>query len=305
MPLLLVAVAMFWLQKALLGRKGYVALTGKGGQRRPTLLGPLRWVMLAYCLLVLLLSVVLPYLVMGQAAFAQAWTRGLTAANFSLDNFAYLFSDSSIAPRSILNTFVYSGVTATLGLLLALLVAYITSRKLLPFGDALSALALTPLVVPGIVLAIGFYASYAPPPLSLAGTATLLILAFITRFLPIAYTNATSAIRGINPEMEEAARVLGGGRFLVLRRILAPLLKRNLAGAWLLIFILTSREVSSALFLYGPNTRTLSVLFFDLAENGRFEVLCALGLILLATTLIFVFLGQLVIGRDFMLRRDS
>ncbi len=305
MPLLLVAVAMFWLQKALLGRKGYVALTGKGGQRRPTLLGPLRWVMLAYCLLVLLLSVVLPYLVMGQAAFAQAWTRGLIWSNFSLDNFGYLFSDSSIAPRSILNTFVYSAATATAALLLALCVAYITSRKLLPLGDALSSLALTPLVVPGIVLAIGFYASYAPPPLSLAGTATLLILAFITRFLPVAYANATSAIRGINPEMEEAARVLGGGRFLVLRRILAPLLKRNLAGAWLLVFILSSREVSSALFLYGPNTRTMSVLFFDLAENGRFEVLCALGIILLATTLLFVFLGQLVIGRDFMLRRDS
>jgi len=45
------------------------------------------------------------------------------------------------------------------------------------------------------------------------------------------------------------------------------LLKRGLLGAWLLVFIPASREVSSALFLYGPKTRTMSVLFFDLTEG--------------------------------------
>jgi iron(III) transport system permease protein len=305
MPLLLVAIAMYWFQKAVLGRKGYIALTGKGGERRPTKLGPLRWLMLGYCLFVLSLSVILPYLVLGQAAFARAWARGLAWNNLSLENFAFLFGDYSMAPEAIINTFVYSTVTASVAVLLALGIAYMTSRRLVPFGGALSALALTPLVVPGIVLAIGFYAAYAPPPFSLGDTAAILVLAFITRFLPIAFANASSAIRAVNPEMEDAVRVLGGGRFLALRRVLTPLLKRNLAGAWLLVFILTSREVSSALFLYGPHTRTMSVLFFDLSENGQFEVLCALGVILLATTLVFVFLGQLVIGRDFMLRRES
>jgi iron(III) transport system permease protein len=305
MPLLLVAVALFWFQKTILGRKGYVALTGKGGERRLTTLGGWRWVMLGYCLFVLALSVILPYGVLAQAAFSHSWTKGLALSNLSLENFAYLFADNSLATPSIINTFLYSSITAFAGVLLATCVAYIVSLKLLPWGNALSALALTPLVVPGIVLAIGFYASYAPPPLSLGGTAAILILAFVTRFLPIAFSNASSAMRGINPEMEEAARVLGAGRLLAFRRILTPLLKRNLAGAWLLVFILSSREVSSALFLYGPKTRTMSVLFFDLTENGRFEVLCALGIILLATTLVFVFIGQRIIGRDFMLRRNS
>jgi iron(III) transport system permease protein len=83
------------------------------------------------------------------------------------------------------------------------------------------------------------------------------------------------------------------------------LLKRSLMGAWLLVFNVSSREVSSALFLYGPDTRTMSVLFFDLSEGGRFEYLSALGVILLVTVLAFVTIGQLVIGRDFMLRRGS
>ncbi|MGH7043087.1 MAG: ABC transporter permease [Acetobacteraceae bacterium] len=305
MPLLMIAVSMYWFQKLALGRKGYTVLTGKGGQRRPTELGPFRWLMLGYCMFVLVLSVILPYLVLGLGAFSHSWTRGLSISNFSLENFAFLFSSYNLAPQSIVNTFVYSAVTATVGVLLAFCVAYTVNRKLVPFGGVLGALALTPLVIPGIVLAIGFYAAYAPPPLSLAGTATILVLAFITRFLPIAYASIASAIGGLNVELEEAARILGGGRFFVLCKVLTPILKQNLAGAWLLVFILTTREVSSALFLYGPRTRTMSVLFFDLAENGRFEVLCALGVILLGTALAFVFLGQMVVGRDFMVQRSS
>ena len=76
----------------------------------------------------------------------------------------------------------------------------------------LAFLCMAPFVIPGIVLAIGFYAAYAPPPLALYGTATILILGFTTRFLPIAYTSSAAGMRSINPEMEEAVRILGGGR---------------------------------------------------------------------------------------------
>ena len=303
-PLVMVVIAIVGLQRLVLGRRNFVALTGKGGARSPLELGPWRWVLLAWCLFILTLSVFLPYLVLGHAAFSRAWAAGFSLHNFSLQNFAFLFSSYSIAPQAIYNTFLYSGVAATVAIVLALFIAYIASRKVLPFGNVLSAFAYVPIVVPGLILAIGFYATYAPPPFALAGTALLLIIAFITRFLPVSFAGTSSAIQGVNPEMEDAARVLGCSRLSALRRILAPLLKRDLASTWLLVFILCSREVSSALFLYGPRTRTMSVLFFDLAENGRFEVLCALGVILLLTTLIFVFIGQLYMGRDFMLRRN-
>ena len=134
------------------------------------------------------------------------------------------------------------------------------------------------------MLAIGFYAAYAPPPLALYGTATILILAFTTRFLPIAYTSSAAGLRSINPEMEEAVRILGGGRLLAIRKVLIPLLKKSLAGAWILVFIPATRELSSAIFLVGPNTRVISVMLFDLSEEGNFEVLSALGVILLVVT---------------------
>ena len=281
-----------------------MALTGKGGARQPMDLGRGRWIALAFCLFVVTLAVVLPYLVLGQAAFSTAWARGFGVDNLTLENFRQLLIRQSHLKQSIINTFTYSAAAATIAGILALATGYLIERQLVPLRGLLSTLCLAPFVIPGLVLAIGFYAAYAPPPLLLGGTATILILAFTTRFLPIAFTNATAAIRGLNPEMEDAVRILGGGRFTVLGRVVAPILKRNIAAVWLLVFIASSREVSSALFLYGPATRTMSVMFFDLTEGAQFEQLAALGLIMAVTTIAFVGIGQAIAGRDFMLRRN-
>lgn len=303
-PLLLITVVLFGLQRWLVRRRGFVALTGKGGERRIMELGPWRWVMLGYSLFVLSLSVLLPYIVLSQAALAKAWGRGFSWDNLTLHNFNYLLFQHETAAKSVINSFTYAAAAACIAITLGLSIAYIVSRRLLPFAGILSFLAMAPFVVPGIVLAIAFYAAYAPPPFTLYGTATILILAFATRFLPIGYVNADAAIRSINPEMEEAVRILGGGRLLAIRKVMAPLMKRSLIGAWLLVFIPATRELSSALFLYGPKTRTMSVMLMDMSEEGNFEHLAALGFLLLAATLVIVGLASVLLGRDFMLRRE-
>jgi iron(III) transport system permease protein len=305
MPLLAITVLMFWLQRRILGRRGYTVVTGKGGERRMIALGPWRWVVLAYALLVGALAVFLPMVVLFQAAFAKAWGRGFSLDNLTLHNFHYLLFEQTQAKQTILNTFVYAAVTAFAAIALSLAIAYVVNRKLVPWSNVLAFLCMAPFVIPGVVLAIGFYAAYASPPLALYGTATILILGFTTRFLPIAYTSSSAGLRSINPEMEEAVRILGGSRFLAIRRVLIPLLKKSLAGAWILVFIPATRELSSAIFLVGPNTRVISVMLFDLSEEGNFEVLAALGVILLLVTVTIAAIGTRIIGRDFMLRRTS
>ena len=303
-PLLLITVVLFSLQRWLIHRRGFVSLTGKGGERRIMRLGPWRWVLLGYAMLVLSLSVLLPYAALGQAALAKAWGRAFSLDNLTLHNFTYLLFQHETAGQSVINSFTYAAAAACIAMVLAVSIAYIVSRRLLPFAGVLSFVAMAPFVVPGIVLAIAFYAAYAPPPLALYGTATILILAFATRFLPIGYANAHAAIRSINPEMEEAVRILGGGRLLAIRRVLAPLMQRSLIGAWLLVFIPATRELSSAMFLYGPNTRTMSVMLMDMSEEGNFEQLAALGFIMLVSTLFIVGVASLLFGRDFMMRRE-
>ena len=68
------------------------------------------------------------------------------------------------------------------------------------------------------------------------------------------------------------------------------------------MFIPATRELSSAIFLVGPHTRVISVMLFDLSEEGNFEVLSALGAVLLLATIAIAALAFRVVGRDFMLR---
>ncbi|HWL79597.1 MAG TPA: iron ABC transporter permease [Roseomonas sp.] len=304
MPLLLITIGMIAVQKLLLARKGFVSQTGKGGERRPIRLGRWRWLVLGYCGFVGLLAVLMPLAVLLQASFAKAWGRGLSWDNLTLGNYGYLLFRHEMALPSIWNTLWFSAASATAAVVIAVLVAYIVARKLVPFGSVLSFLAMAPFVIPGIVMAIGFYAAYAAPPIALYGTALIIILAFTARFLPIAFANSAAAVRAVHPEMEEAARILGGGRLLTVRRITAPLIIRSLIGGWLIVFIVASRELSAAVFLVGPRTRTMSVLLYDLSEAGNFEVLAAFGGLLLAITLILVAIGMKLAGRDFMLRRS-
>lgn len=303
LPLLAVTILLLGLQNLLLARKGYTTVGGKGGERRVVRLGRWRWVMFAFALIVAGAAVLMPLIVLVQAAFAKAWSKGFTLDNLTLRNFQFLIFEHQSAKAAMLNSIVYASAAAFAALTLSLAVAYIVRRQLLRFGGVLAFLCMVPVVIPGIILAIGFYAAYAPPPLALAGTALIIIVAFTTRLLPTAYQNSSAAMRSIHPEMEEAVRILGGGQLIAIRRVVAPLLKRSLVGAWILVFIPACQELSTAIFLTSPRTRVISVLILDLSEEGRLEPLAALGGILLVVTVIIVAIGFRIVGRDFMLRR--
>jgi iron(III) transport system permease protein len=307
MPLLGVTIFLFWVQRRITSRKGYVSLTGKGGERRPVALGRWRWPVLGYCLAVCTLSFFMPLVVICQAALAKAWGRGFSLDNLTLDNLYFTMFENDLTRNATFNTFVYAGAASAIAILLALCIAYAVNRELVGrrLGNTLSFLTMAPFVIPGIVLAIGFYAAYSSAPLLLAGTPWILILAFATRFLPIAYSNSTAAIRSINPELEDAVRILGGSRFTAIWRVVMPLLKRSLAGAFILVFIPATRELSTAIFLYSINTQVLSVLLFDKSDEGNFEMLAAIGLILVLITVAMILIGFRLMGRDFMLRRTA
>ncbi len=301
-PLVAITVLLFSVQRMMLSRKGFVSVTGKGGERRPIPLGKWRWPVFGYALFICSISVFLPWAILIRTAFSRAWGAALSWDNLTLHNFGVLFFELDLAKDAMLRSLNYATVSAVCVVVLALCIAYIVARRLVPWSGVLAVLCLVPLVVPGIVQAIGFYATYAPPPLALYGTATILILAFITRFLPLAYTACGSAIRNIHPEMEEAVRILGGSQITVLRRVVAPLLKRPLVGAWILVFVPAVQELSSAVFLVGPKTRVMSLILLDLSEQGNLELVAAVSCLLLLIILVVVALGFRVVGRDFMMR---
>src|SRR5260370_17271893 len=99
-------------------------------------------------------------LVLTQAAFAKAWGRGFSLENLSLQNFHYILFEHTQAQNAIINTFVYSGITAFAAISLSLAIAYVVTRKLVPCSNVLAFLCMPPFVIPAIALPIAF----SPPP---------------------------------------------------------------------------------------------------------------------------------------------
>jgi iron(III) transport system permease protein len=303
MPILLLTIVMLMLQRRLLARRGYVSVSGKGGERRPFDIGWWKWLLLAYSGLVALLSVVMPLAILLLASVSKAWGKGLALDNLTWDNFYGIFFEQLTVRSAIVNTVLYSGATALVCVGMGICIAYATQRRITPFPVFVQFLALAPVAVPGLILAIGLYAAYAGPPFSLYGMGVLIVIAFTTRFLPIAVAASSAGVRALNPELEEAVRILGGSRITVLTRVVAPLLKKTLLGAFVLVFVICTKELSTAVFLTGPGSRVVSVLTLDLSEQGNYETLAAMGVVLVVIVTVVVAIGMKLAGRDFMLRR--
>lgn len=303
MPILLLTVVMLMLQRQLLARRGYVAVSGKGGERRPFDIGLWKWLLLAYASLIALLAVVLPLVILVLASLSKAWGRGLASGNLTLANFHAIFFEQLTVRSALVNTVLYSGATAIVCVAMGICIAYATQRRITPFPAFVQFLALAPVAVPGLILAIGLYSAYAGPPFSLYGMGALIVVAFTTRFLPISVAASSAGVRALNPELEEAVRVLGGGRLTVLAKVVAPLLKKTLVGAFILVFVICTKELSTAVFLTGPASRVVSVLTLDLSEQGNYEILAAMGVVLVVIVTAVVGIGMKFAGRDFMLRR--
>jgi iron(III) transport system permease protein len=303
-PLLLATALLLFLQKRLLGRRGYAAVGGKGAQRRQIPLGLWRLPALLACLAVMTCAIFLPYGILTKAAFSRAWAQPLTWDNLTLGNWSFTFLSIS-TQTAIVNTLELGILTACVGAGLAALLAYITNRQLIVGHQVLGFLALAPVVIPGVVLAVGLFIAYTRPPFLLYGTLWILFLAYLTKEMPVGYSQSDATFRGIHPELEEAGRILGAGRLRVLREITAPLARSGIIATWCFIFIGVIRELSASILLFTPNTKVMSVVIFDLKEEGQFGAIAVLGLFMLAVTFVVVILMQTLLGRDVLGARPS
>lgn len=299
LPMLLGAIWLLWMRRRALGRRGYATIGGKGGQRRPQKLGPYRWLLFAFCMVPLFCSLVLPYFALGASSVMKLQGGSLTWSNLTFEHYRFIYANDAVW-ISIWNTILLAVMAATAGTVAAALISYVTQRRLVRGYQFMGFLATVPLAIPGIVLAVGLFAAYTHEPLMLYGTLWILFLAYVTKYLPIAYQTSNASLMSIHPELEESARVLGANRLRVFGEITVPLFKAGLIASWILLFMPSIRELSSSILLWTTNTKVISVVILDFYEEGQLAIAAALGMVLIVITLIVVVIAYRILGRDFM-----
>ncbi|HTX02312.1 MAG TPA: iron ABC transporter permease [Candidatus Acidoferrales bacterium] len=298
MPLLILTAGLLYVQRRLIGRRRYTMIGTKGGRRHLIVLRGWRWPFFGLAFAVPFVGVIMPYAALLATSLSRAWGRGPVPGNLTLYWYHWALFDNPETQQAIVHSFVYAFAAATIAVVLAIAIGFAVARGLVPGAHFFAFVCMAPYIIPGIILAIGFYAAFSRPPLLLYGTAWMLIVAFATRFLPIAYSNVTTSLQTLSGDLELAARSLGAGRLRSILTITFPLLRNGILSAWLLAFIPALRELSCAIFLFTPQTAVMSTVIFDLSDAGNFEALSTLGVLILIATFAIVLVMYRFLGRS-------
>ncbi len=291
-PLLLATVLLLRGKGWLLGRKGYRVTGGKSGSPRRISLGRWRWLALGFVGVVVGLTIVLPYAALLKTALTHTIAEPLTWQSLTFHHLDFVLFEFSATRLAIVNTLILGLSAASVTSVIALVIAFLVSRQVVRGAKWLGWLATAPIAIPGIVLGVGLFLSYANPTFGLYGTLWILLIGFITIEMPAGYQQLSVALGGLHPELEEASRILGASPLKTLWRITGPLLKTSLVATWCIVFIGTIRELSATILLTTANTKLVSVIIYDLNESGDFGAIAVLGILLLIVSFVVVFIAH-------------
>jgi iron(III) transport system permease protein len=258
----------------------YVTVTGRGYQPTIIDLGRWRYPAAAIAGLILVLIVVLPFLVLTYVSFIsyihipgpKTWEL------LTLDNYRGNFSDTRTY-RALQNSLLLAVGGATLCMLLAALTAWVTTKTKMTGRGFVEGLTFIPWAFPGTALAIGLLWTYVYIPLPIYGTLWILLIGYITRFLPYGLRTMTSTIVQLHDDLPQASMACGAGFLTTFRRILLPLLRPGFFAGWIILATIFLREFSTSIFLYSPGSEPLGPLLYHFYVDGNLGPMCSLAII--------------------------
>lgn len=280
----------------------FQTVTGKGFRPRQIDLGRWRYATAGLYLLYIFILVVLPFLVLLWASLQKFYSVPTWAAlsNVSLDAYRKVIAYPGV-DTAVRNSAMLSVTAATLIMLATSVVCWIVVKTKIRGRWLLDALASLPLVFPGIVLGLSIMICYLTIGGPIYGSIWILLIAYLTRFLPYGMRYNMTSMLQIHKELEESAAMSGASWWTTFRRVLLPLLKPGLLAGWIYIVIVSVRELSSSILLYSPGNEVISIIIWELWQNGQTVELAAFGVMLIAVLFVFVMVAQ-GLGRRFGIR---
>jgi iron(III) transport system permease protein len=273
-----VMFVMLFVYRRIVMAGSYVTITGKAFRPRVIDVGPLRLVLLGICVLYLFAAVALPLVTLLYASLQKIAVIFPAAENWTLDNFRTAMSMNAV--RSALGNSLLLGFgTATIGVLLMGLLAWVIYRSRLPGSGLIEYVVMFPQAVPRLVFAFGLMWAWVVFPIPIYGTIWLLLIAYLTVFLPLGVRTIAGVMLQIDKSLEECAQMCGASWAFRMRTVTVPLLRPGLIAAWLLLFIASIRELGASILLMGPHSKVITPSIVESWFGTSSELTAALALI--------------------------
>ena len=289
-----VAIAGVLAGRLFLGRRAYglaglstQPLTLALGRRRP-LVETLLWAFIV-------LTLVVPLAALVATSLIPAYGVPLTAETATLGAWAEVLLNQPVTRRAYANSLLLAGLAAVILMAVAIPLAWITSRRPTRLTRAVDVLIDLPYALPGVVLAIACILAFMRLPfgITLYGTLTIILLAYLSRFLVVMLRPVQAAVGQLDPAMEEAAASAGARLCRRLRTIVLPLSAPAAAAGAILVFLTAVNELTVSALLWTGGTETLGVVIFNLEDSGETVMASALAASIVALVILLMGIVQL------------
>ncbi|MFJ5368677.1 ABC transporter permease [Bosea sp. CER48] len=236
-----------------------------------------------------------PLAVVCLVAFTPEGYLSLPGKVWSLRWFRAIFDYPEFL-RAFRDSLWLAALSSTFAILIAVPAALAIARYRFPGRDAMTALFMSPLMVPHVVLGIAFLRFFTQ--IGLSGTFLGLVLSHIIVILPFALRLVLAASYGMDRRIEDAAVSLGASHATVFRRVTLPLILPGVVSGWLLAAINSFDEVTMTVFIASPATTTLPVRMFLYIQDNIDPLIAAVSACLIALTAVLLIALDRLFGLD-------
>jgi len=258
----------------------FATVTGKSTRARRMDLRGKKWIGTAVIVVYAAVTLVGPLAIIVWASvmpfYAPPSFEALKTATMA--NYDYVIGQTTFL-SSLRNTVLVGAASATLIIAIAAVSVWMHARRRLRGGQLLDQLAMTPLIVPGVIMGFAIAAFYLSVPLPVYGTLAILVIGYLTRYLPYGMRYSSAGMIQVHVSLEEAAATSGASSWRTLWRVLLPLCRPALIAGWVFIFLIASKELSMAVLLATPGQEVLSVILYQQWNNGQTTQAAAMGVL--------------------------
>ncbi|WP_027282517.1 ABC transporter permease [Roseomonas gilardii] len=256
----------------------------------------LRRALLIATLVAVLGFLVLPVAVVIPLSFSTARYLSFPPPSFGLGWYRAFFGNEAWTSAALMSLWT-SLVSTLFSVLLGVPAAIGLARGRFPGRGLVQALILSPIVAPGIVVAIGLYYVYAR--FGLIGRPIALILGQTALAVPFVVVNVVSTLSSVDRRLERAALSLGATPWGAFRQVTLPLIRPGIAAGAVFAFVVCFDELLIALFLAGTGAVTLPRRMWEQLNYNLDPTIAA------ASTLLIALTTALMLGGEYLRRRSA
>lgn len=231
---------------------------------------------------ILAIVAILPACALLATAVTPAIGAALTVESATFRHFEAVLASPTIR-RAFANSLTLSFAAALIAALAALALAYMAVLRRNRVARLVDLLADGPFIVPGTVLGVAYILVFLRPlpivEVSIYGTATILLLAYLARFLPLVLRPCAAALASLEPGLDEAGRMVGAGPLRRLAFIVAPLAAPAAMAGAVLVFMTAFNELTVSALLWSSGVETVGVTIFSLQYEGNSTGAAALSVL--------------------------